>query len=217
MKTIRVTGKGQLKIKPDTTRITITLEGTNKDYSKVLERSSTETEELRTLLTGFGFERTDLKTLSFRVDPQYEGYQENGIYKQKFVGYQFYHNMKVEFDSDNERLGKILYALSKSKIKPEFQLSYTVKDPEASKKELLAKAVQDAKEKAETLTKAAGVELKDLVEIDYSFGEINFEVRPVNRMMMASKSMAVEESFDMDIEPEDIAVSDTVTILWEIV
>lgn len=217
MKTIRVTGKGQLKVKPDTTRITIHLEGTDQDYSKVLERSAKETEELRTLLTGFGFAKTDLKTVNFRVDPQYEGYQEDGIYKQKFVGYQFFHGMKIEFPSDNERLGRILYALAKSKIKPEFQLTYTVADPEKAKKELLEKAVADAKEKAEILTKAAGTEIKELVQIDYSFGEINLEVRPVNRMMVASKSMATEESFDMDIEPDDINVSDTVTILWEIV
>ena len=32
-RTIRITGKGQLKVKPDTTRITITLEGVYPEYS----------------------------------------------------------------------------------------------------------------------------------------------------------------------------------------
>ena len=62
MKTIRVTGRGQLKVHPDMTRITITLEGIHKDYAKTLRQSSGDTEELKTLLTQFGFERTDLKT-----------------------------------------------------------------------------------------------------------------------------------------------------------
>ena len=216
MKTIKVTGKGQLRLKPDTTRVTLSLEGTDKEYGKVLERSANDTKELRQLLTGFGFEKTDLKTLQLNVDPEYEGYQEDGVYKQRFIGYRFHHRMKIEFPSDNDRLGRILFALSKSKIQPEFQISYTVKDPEKAKNELLSKAVQDAKEKAKTLTEAAGVELKELIEIDYSFGQLNLEVRPVNRLMKASMDMAVEESYEMDIEPEDIAVSDTVTILFEI-
>ena len=43
MKTIRVTGKGQLKIRPDTTRITITLESTFPKYDEALRRSSLDT------------------------------------------------------------------------------------------------------------------------------------------------------------------------------
>jgi len=221
MKTIRVTGKGQIKVKPDKTRITMSLEGTYPDYGEALRRSSEDTEQLKDLLTNFGFERTDLKTLSFSVDTEYERYKERDTYKQRFVGYKFSHLMKVEFLSDNERLGRVLYALAHCPVKPEFRLSYTVSDPEKAKNELLGKAVTDAKEKAAVLTTAAGVELKAIQSIDYSWGEINFEVHPMNRMLMAEECMAAPMadgigSYDMDIEPDDIEVSDTVTVLWEI-
>ena len=56
--------------------------------------------------------------------------------------------------------------------------------------------------------------------IDYSWGEIDFEVRPMNRMFMADECceqpMVGAGRYDMDIEPDDIEVSDTVTIIWEI-
>ena len=68
MKTIRVTGKGQIKVKPDMTRITMSLEGTYPEYSETLRRSSEDTEQIKGLLTNFGFERSDLKTLNFGVD-----------------------------------------------------------------------------------------------------------------------------------------------------
>ena len=157
----------------------------------------------------------------FSVDTEYESYKEKGTYKQRFVGYKFHHLMKVEFDSNNERLGKILYALSHCPTKPEFSLSYTVKDQEAAKNELLGKAVSDAKEKASVLTQAAGVELRAIQSIDYSWGQINFEVQPMNRMLMADECLAAPmvaegAAYDMDIEPDDIEVSDTVTVLWEI-
>ncbi len=163
MRTIRVTGKGQLKVKPDMTRITMSLEGTFPEYSDALRRSAEDTERIKDLLSGFGFERTDLKTLNFNVETEYESYKEHGTYKQRFVGYKYHHLMKVEFESDNERLGKLLYALAHCPVKPEFRLSYTVKDPEAAKNELLGKAIADAKEKATVLTTAAGVTLKSML------------------------------------------------------
>ena len=177
MRTIRVTGKGQIKVRPDMTRITLSLEGTYPEYGEVLRRSSQDTEQLKDLLTGFGFERSDLKTLNFHVDTEYESYKDHGAYKQRFVGYKYHHTMKVEFESDNERLGKVLYALAHSPVRPEFRLSYTVKDPEAAKNELLGKAVTDAGAKAAVLTQAAGVALKDIQSIDYSWGQIDFEVQ----------------------------------------
>ena len=220
MRTIRVTGKGQIKVKPDTTRITLSLEGIYPEYGETLRRSSQDTERLKDLLTGFGFERSDLKTLNFSVDTEYENYKDKGAYKQRFVGYKFRHLMKVEFLSDNGRLGKVLYALANCPVKPEFRLSYTVSDPEAAKNELLGKAITDAKEKAAVLTQAAGVTLKEIQSIDYSWGQISFEVQPMNRMLMAEEYCAPmmdgAGSYDMDIEPDDIEVSDTVTVLWEV-
>ena len=75
--------------------------------------------------------------------------------------------------------------------------------------------MKDAKEKAALLTGAAGVELKELLTIDYSWGEIEFTSRPMNRMI-ACKADCAEESYDLDIEPDDVEVSDTVTLVYRI-
>ena len=85
----------------------------------------------------------------------------------------------------------------------------------AKKNELLENAVRDARIKAEALTRAAGVTLKDIWSIDYSWGEVDFEVRPMEELRMAKFDGG--GSFDMDIEPDDIDMSDTVTVTWEIV
>ena len=106
MRTIRVTGKGQIRVKPDETRITLSLEGLYPDYGETLRRSAEDTEKIKDLLTTLGFARTDLKTLNFNVDTEYERYQEKNTYKRRFVGYKYHHQMKVEFDSDNDRLDR---------------------------------------------------------------------------------------------------------------
>ena len=57
----------------------------------------------------------------------------------------------------------------------------------------------------------------DIQTVDYSWGEINFEVSEVSYMRKPSLYGSLpDEGFDMDIEPDDIDVSDTVTIVWEI-
>lgn len=218
MRTIRVTGKGQLRVHPDTTRITISLEGMGWEYGETLEKSSADTEKMKDLLVPFGFERTDLKTLRFDVETVYESYKVNDTYKRRFNGYRFSHMMKVEFGSDNERLGKILYALAKSSLKPEFSLSYTVRDPETVKNELLGEAVRDAVAKAGVLSGAAGLKLGEIQSMDYSWGTINFEVQPMDRDMKLCEALPCtsDEKYDLDIEPEDIEVQDTVTVVWEI-
>ncbi|MBR5767563.1 MAG: SIMPL domain-containing protein [Clostridia bacterium] len=218
MRTIRVTGKGSIKIHPDAMRITVTLTELNKDYSGALKHSSESTEKLKDLLSSFGFKKTDLKTLNFNVDTEYEGYTEKGVYKQKFAGYRYRHTMKVEFDSDNERLGKVLYALAGSELHPEFNISYIVKDRESAKNELLARAVSDAKEKASVLARAAELTLGEIQSVDYSWGEMNMEIRPMNGMMQLRKMSdnSAEESYAIDMEPDDIGLSDTVTVIWDI-
>ena len=56
--------------------------------------------------------------------------------------------------------------------------------------------------------------------IDYSWDGIDFECRPMRNAMLAAKlASPMDEdngSYDLDAEPDDIEVSDTVTVIWEI-
>ena len=52
-------------------------------------------------------------------------------------------------------LGKVLYKLGHSTVRPELRIEYTVAKPEKCKNELLENAVIDAKAKAEVLSKAS--------------------------------------------------------------
>ena len=71
MRTIREMGKGRIKVHPDMTRITITIEGLYKEYGETLRHSSKDKERLKDIVSAFGFERSDHKTLNFGVDTEY--------------------------------------------------------------------------------------------------------------------------------------------------
>jgi|BioPla2DNA2_1021312.scaffolds.fasta_scaffold04289_12 uncharacterized protein YggE len=218
-RTIRVTGSGKISVKPDMIRLNINLEDVRETYEATLEQSTIQVEMLKDCFEKLGFAHSDLKTLRFNVDTEYESYRdERDVWQRKFVGYKFEHSLKIEFDADNKRLGQVLYALAHAPIRPEFRISYTVKDPASAKNQLLGKAIADSKEKAKVLTEAAGVQLGDIVTIDYSWGEVEFISHPMEKCMSLAEDccMAAPSAYDIDIEPDDIDMSDTVTVVWRI-
>lgn len=218
-RTIKVTGKGRLSLKPDTICLTITQEATVKEYEEAVRGSAESKNALDEGLSELGFKKQDIKTINFNIDTVYENYQASDkSWKNRLVGYRYVHSMRLQFAADNELLGRVMYALAHSSGEPHFTISYTVSDVEAAKNELLARAVADSKGKAEVLAKAAGVELGELLTVDYSWDEIEFVSRPMNRMAvpkMATMSMA-DNSYEIGIEAEDINVEDNVTLVWEI-
>lgn len=186
-RTIRVTGKGKLSVKPDMIQLRLNLEETQPDYESALKMSAEFTEMLKDIFENLGFERSSLKTLYFNVDTVYENYQDrNKSWKRRFEGYKFMHRMKIEFQADNVLLGK---------------------------------SIEDSKMKAKVLTEAAGVNLENILTIDYSWGEIDFVTKPVNEMMLRcceEDSCEEPSGYSMDIEADDIDVTDTVTVVWNI-
>ena len=132
---------------------------------------------------------------------------------------QFYRKMLVHLGEDNKKLGQVLYALAHSSLKPEFSIEYTVADVEKCKNELLHKAIEDSVQKAQVLTTAANVKLGEIQAIDYSWGEIDFVTKPMNEMRLMECTeceMSAPATYDIDIEADDIDVTDTVTVVWEI-
>ena len=218
--TLRVKGTGSIKLHPDTTCININIKGTYKQYSDCIKHSAEDTEALRETLDGLGFERESLKTVSFNVDERYEGYNDkNGNWRQRFMGYEFHHSLRISFPSDNVLLGKTLYALANSPVDPQFNISYTLADKEAAKNLLIQKAVEDAKQKAALLAEAAGVSLCRIMSIDYSWGELPLElpmVRMAKPMLAKANGAVAEDCCDMGINPDDITAEDNVTVVWEI-
>lgn len=220
-RTIRVTGKGKLSVKPDTIRLIMTIEGMQEEYDMAVAQSAAMTEEVKDLFAKLDFERDEVKTLSFNVTTQYESYQaKDRSWKRRLEGYKFTHRMKVEFGVDNKRLGRVLYALGHAVARPEFHIEYTVAEPENCKNELLADAIRDSKAKAEVLTKAAGVILGNIVTIDYSWAELELVSRPMEQFMLAESCVRCSEdegnAYNIDVNPDNIEVADSVTVVWEI-
>ena len=217
MRTITVTGKGQVSVKPDTIKLRITTEGTYYEYEDTIRISADQTRILKGTLASAGLDPADLKTTSFDINTAYESYKDKeGNYKSRFVGYKFSHRTYIKFENDNKILGRVLYAISKCPVEISFDIDYTVSNPEDAKNEMLKNAIADAKAKAKILAEAAEVELDHIEDISYSWSELHFTSSPIDNFVMEPKMMAAPDAYDIDIEADDIDLSDTVTVVWEI-
>lgn len=216
-RTITVKGIGNVSAAPDYVVISMSLEAQSMNYDETLEFAAKKIEYLNTSLKEIGFEKKSVKTTNFNVRTDYDRVKDNdGNYKSVFSGYVCNHRLKVEFDFDTKRLAQTLYAISKCLALPELSISFTVKDPTAVNSELLRSATINAKEKAKILCDASGVELGELLSIDYNWGELNIVSH--TDYMLEEKCLAMPSSSlaDIDIEPDDIDVRDAATFIWEL-
>ena len=65
------------------------------------------------------------------------------------------------------------------------------------------------------LASSAQVELGDIINIDYSWSSIEVYSQ-TNYKMNCDYMRGTELGFELDVEPEDIQLSDNVKIIWEI-
>ena len=167
-RTIRVTGKGKLAVKPDLIELTLSIKDIKKEYNELLKRSSSATNEVKELLEKIGFERKNIKTKSFDINIEYDSYRDkNDKWVEEFKGYSFIHKMKIEFEANNKMLGRVLYTLSKSTI-------------------------------------------------DYSWSELRISSSPFENKKWFFEEDNDESDYVIDVEIDDIDVTDTVTVIWNI-
>ena len=212
-RTLRITGKAKISTKPDQTCLQITCTGKDQDYDQLIRKSTEDTEKVKQGLEACGFDRKDIKTCSYDIETCFENHKrKNGDWVREFSGYEYTHELKVVFTNDSRRLSRIMQALCDSHVQPDVSITYQVSDPDSVKKELLRKAVEDASIKAEILTEAAHVQLMEIVQIDYSWQEVEFSSLRMNR---SARTLSAT-SLDMEIEPEEVETEDTVTVVYRI-
>lgn len=220
---ITVKGIGHITAKPDYVVIHMTIDETNKKYEKVVEEASDRINKLSSALSNIGFEKDALKTADFRVNIA-TGYKKNfkGVSEAVKTGFTCTYRMKLAFDFDGEKLSKAIDAITKCVSDPRLNITFTVKDEEAVKDELLKSAGANARRRAEILCEAAGGKLGNLVTVNYNWNEISIlsPTRFDSNYISDTMELCCDDSPMLapeSIQPDDIDLSDDAVFVWEIV
>jgi uncharacterized protein YggE len=213
---IVVKGIGKVSASPDLLVIDLNLEVVEPEYDKAMLVATEHLDTLRAAVVDAGHDKKSLKTTQFNVNTKYDSYRDkSNNWKQKFIGYCCTHGLRLEFNLDMKKLGDTLGAIADCPANPKFSIKFSVKDPSAVSEQLLQSAIENAKWKADVLANSAGVKLGEIKRIDYNWSE--HHLYSETNYLLAEAEVdyaAAPKSLAMDIEPEDIDVSDSVTVIW---
>ena len=198
---ITVDGQGVCEVPPDSVRFECSLGGRCQDHAEAVRKSMDCAIPLREAVVRAGFPEDVLKTVSVSVRPYYENIRDGDEYHTEFAGFEYDHRLRIDADSDNGTVGRVMDAMVSADV--QYNMTYRLRDSAAAEEEARRRAVKDARVKAEQLASAADVRLGKMMSIVYtSQGET-----------AAYRTMAVRANAP-DLIPENIRVSDSVTVSW---
>jgi uncharacterized protein YggE len=214
LRELRVQGVGKTSITPDQMIIDFEILSDSRTYETTMMGAKHKYDSLKQALVDNGFSEGDLKTVSFYLERRFAQVKEtDGTYKDVFKGFRHHHSLRLEFPFDIERLGLVLNILLSGAAEPNFNVQFGVADKSQLMKDLLGKAVIDARQKALILAQAGGVRLGDIMSMEYDHNEV--VLLSPTRYGVAEASMAFGGA-EMNITPQDIQATERVNIVWEI-
>lgn len=215
-RTITVKGVGTASAKPDFIVISMNIISKDMEYVKAVANANERIALLQQAIVKVGFVKEDLKTLAFNVRAVYKNEQDDhGIWRSKFDGYECRYRLKLSMNMDSKRLAETLTAISDSNADAEFNIEFTVKNPQEIGEAVLKSATENAHRKAKILCEASGKKLGELISIDYDWSDIHFASPSAYSMNEMVRGVAADGGVP-EFEPEDIKSSDSVTFVWEI-
>ena len=132
MRLITIQGEGKITQSPDTIELNVELVTLNKDYEKMMEEAINKLNLLYYHLTNIGFNKNDIQTSNFTINAKYENVSDNiGNYKNEFVGYEARQNIVLEMPMDTAFLGETIGAITRSVVKPNISIRFTIKDKQS--------------------------------------------------------------------------------------
>ncbi|MBE6513925.1 MAG: DUF541 domain-containing protein [Thermoplasmata archaeon] len=220
-RTITVKGRAMVKSPADMTVVRASVEGIAPTFSKALEAVSESTTLFKDAAQDAGIKRDTLKTSNFSVSQHFKekkvGVDKDGraVYKKFADGFSYHQDFRFEFPNDNGLLTKLVNNILDNGIAPRIHLDFVNSDPEAAKNEALRKATENATKEARMIVEAAGARLGRLLEVkrggSYDYDDYDEGYRSRSAMECCSNICA-----NIDIDPEDVSTSDSVTLTWEI-
>lgn len=206
LRVIAMPGHGQVKAAPDQVQITAGVSTSAPTAAQALTANTARMKNVFEALRKLGVPEKNIQTINFSVSPQYTGGNNNE--RPKLTGYQVSNDVSVLLE-DVGKLGTALDALVTSGANQMNGINFSIRDTTAMLARARADAIADAKTRAETYAKAAGVSLGPIQSI-----REGGTVEPPRPMYRVMNMAAAERSVPVAAGEESVAAD--VSVVWEI-
>lgn len=221
--TISVSGHGEVMEAPDIAEITFSVVSDKATVVDAQADATTKANAITAYLKSEGLADADIQTSNYSVYPKYE-YQSSVCPasssgttiacppgKQVLTGYEASQSTTVKV-RDLTKAGDILTAVGQKGATNISGINFTFDNPNKPQDDARAKAIADAKAKADELAKQLGVSIVRVVSFNESSG--GGYPRPVAFSTAAGATDA--KSVAPEISPGTNTVTDDVTVTYEI-
>ncbi|MCJ7695637.1 MAG: SIMPL domain-containing protein [Anaerolineaceae bacterium] len=161
IRSMSVNGTGYVTLVPDIAYINIGVRSEADEVSAALNTNTAQAQAISDKLISMGLEEKDIQTTSFNVYPMQQYDMEGKISKTTYVVENTI-NVTVR---DLAKLGSLLDASVKAGANNIYGINFDVEDKSTALDQARDLAIQDAREKAESIASAAGVKLGELQNV----------------------------------------------------
>ena len=204
--TLTVSGLSEQQFAPDKADIIVVVEGRSAKLADAKAEHDKKLAQLLALQNRFNLKKSDIKTLSDSVQPEYD-YNDG---KQKLREYVASHRLQITLH-DTKQAGSFVNAVVGENINRVESVSYGLEDNAKAQNTVLLAAIEDAKQKAETAARALGVKLNGV----HSFTAENNGVAPRPPMPMMAMARMKDAAPEATPLPEgDVSLQQTVSVSY---
>jgi uncharacterized protein YggE len=205
---ITVSGEGTAPGKPDIAMIILGVTRASDTVADARDGAATSLDAMIRTIQANGVAKEDIQTQQFNIQPEYD--YRNG--RQTLKGFRVSNTLSVKL-RDIDRTGKVVDdAVNAGGNDTQVQsIAFTIDKPDELERQAREAAVADARAKAETLAKTAGLSLGDPITISESGGP-----QPVYAERLAFDSAAQAGAQPTPIEPGTLDVVINVSVTWAI-
>ncbi len=206
---ISVSGTGKTTGKPDLAQLTIGVSTLRDTVQAARDQAATSLDGIVKSLKANGVDDKDIQTQQLNIQPEYD-YSQN---KQRLTGFRVSNTLTAKIRDINKTSKSVDDAVNAGGDDTQIQgITFTIDKPDDLKQQARQKAVDDAKQKAQTLASAAGVTLGDprtISETSYSP-----PIYAGNAAAAQDKSFAAAPA--TPIQPGELDVQIDVSVTWAI-
>jgi len=161
--TIAVTGEGKVLAKPDIGEVSLTVLSEAVTVAAAQKDNTQKMNRVTKAMKDLGVDDKDLKTTNYSISPNYQYTAGKSV----IIGYQVTQTLDVKI-RQLDKASDILAEAANNGANQISSLSFTIDNPDSIKAEARKKAIEDAKQKANTLKNDLGVTIVRIVSFSES-------------------------------------------------
>ncbi len=210
---ISVSGTAEKKVMPDEAELYVAVQTEGLTAGDVQSANTIKSDKIVAGLIAAGIPKDKIETTQYNLYPKYNYIEETG--ESKIIGYTLTHVLKVTTE-DIQNVGKYSDSAIDAGANQVQSINFKLKTEteKAIREELLSKAANDARGKAEAIATGLGSKIGKVISV--SEGQVYFPIMYARGLEAKAMDSSAPTAAPTDILPTQATVTASVQVAYEV-